>query len=152
MNRAVNHTQQSFVEFLDSRYAPARPAIPNETGGYIINLELSREYLETEKRSRPPPRSDSTSRNPTNLGKMLTAAATGRYSSRSRCGARRARSSSGRGGCSRRTSWRTRVWVLRRLGIAGAPPRVVRRRRRGRRPPRRHRPHRHQRRPRQKPL
>ena len=55
VNRAVNHTQQSFVEFLDSRYAPDEYDT-NETGGYIINLELSREYLETEKRSRPPPR------------------------------------------------------------------------------------------------
>jgi len=55
VNRAVNHTQKSFVEFLDSKYAPDAYDT-NDTGGYIINLELSREYLETEKRSRPPPR------------------------------------------------------------------------------------------------
>ena len=55
VNRAVNHTQQSFVEFLDSKYAPDEYDT-NETGGYIINLELSREYLDTEKRSRPSPR------------------------------------------------------------------------------------------------
>ena len=55
VNRAVRHTPASFVEFLDARYAPDEYET-NDTGGYVVNLELSREYLETEKRTRPSPR------------------------------------------------------------------------------------------------